>query len=557
MAEGGSGFGDELVRQMRDRKPRWDESSDDTDDVDTESTDLEYDDVFPVVDTHGLMSPGSQNYDVPTSPSGTPWELLHPDALYAHPRCPPKRAVVPGGGARPKVSAFSARLQYVGRQSFGDRETRQLTGAQFSSESEHEYAEIPERTTTRPVESGDKRNFTSGRRGAISGPSSTKPSHGAGLTRKTKTSLSVSLKNLLRIKDDDAKVDVPRPVTVPVHLMQPHPMTEYRNAFLIYLEGVMGVGKTTLLNSMTGMVPQENVLSCPEPMKFWTCVYSNCLKEQRSIVKQGTHGKLITSARVYACQSKFALPFRATAAGIGRNLQPWLVGNGSTKPANWIVFDRHLLSATVVFPLVHVKYNRLTPDHLFQILSLFSAHDGDVVVLLTLNSSEAHRRIQSRGRKEEKGITQNYLRQVAWAYHAVFCTWVMMQYLTPEQMVQLCVQTVSIEDICNMNSRLTHRFLTLTKLHEQSMIPMVAEMLVSVKEHVTLMEVCLGLFKELRKLQILIVDAGEHLDDACGLWGNIYGQVMSNEAIKPRAVNWPALESYIQTLTKLEGNGAY
>ncbi|AJE29662.1 ORF21 [macacine gammaherpesvirus 12] len=556
MAEGGSDFTEELVRQMRARKPRWDESSDETDDVDTESTDLDDDEVFPVAEARGPLRPGNQNYDTPPSPSGTPWELLHPDELYAHPRCPPRRAAAPGGGARPKVSAFSARLQYVGRQSLDDRETRQLTSAQFSSGSEHDYAEIPD-YPVRQVGSGGKGQATSGRRGGISGPSSSKPSHGAGLTRKTKTSLSVSLRNLLRIKDDDSKVRGPSPVTVPVHLMQPHPMTEYRNAFLIYLEGVMGVGKTTLLNSMTGVVPQENVLSCPEPMKFWTCVYSNCLKEQRSIVKQGAGGKSITSARMYACQSKFALPFRATSAGVGRNLQPWLVGNGGTKPANWIVFDRHLLSATVVFPLVHVKYNRLAPDHLFQIISLFSAHDSDVVVLLTLSSSEAHRRIQSRGRKEEKGITQNYLRQVAWAYHAVFCTWVMMQYLTPEQMVQLCVQTVSIEDICNMNSRLTHRFLTLTKLHEQSMIPMVSEMLATVREHVTLMEVCLGFFKELRKLQILIVDAGEYQDDACGLWGNIYGQVMSNEAIKPRAVNWPALESYIQTLNNLESNEAH
>ncbi|AGY30704.1 ORF21 [Retroperitoneal fibromatosis-associated herpesvirus] len=347
-------------------------------------------------------------------------------------------------------------------------------------------------------------------------------------------------------------VTLPRQLMVPLHLIRPAVAVDYRNAYFVYLEGPMGVGKTTLINTVCGILPGERVVNFPEPMNYWTQVFTDCHRDIYTVIRTGKAGDPGTSARIYACQCKFALPFRTTGAAVRRMVQPWRVGGEATRGTHWCLSDRHLLSPTVVFPLLHLKLGRLCFDHFFQLIASFRAMEGDIVTIVALRSAETLRRLKARGRKCEGNVDQDYVREVAWAYHAVYCTWIMLQYITVEQMVQLCVQTTNVPEICFRSSRLAHKEDVLKSLHEQSMIPLIAGILHPVRHHPVIIELCFGFFHELCKVQFLVADGDKYEDNVCGMWSDIYRQILSNPAIKPRAVNWSALESHAKALLAIE-----
>ncbi|QDQ69229.1 thymidine kinase [Colobine gammaherpesvirus 1] len=347
-------------------------------------------------------------------------------------------------------------------------------------------------------------------------------------------------------------VQIPRQLMVPIHLIRPTVNVDCCNTYFVYFEGPMGVGKSTLINTASGILPGEKVVIFQEPMSYWKHVFTDCHREIYKVLKMGKVGDPGTSDRLYACQCKFALPFRTRAIAVQRMVQPWRVGSESTRGTHWCFSDRHLLSSAVVFPLLHLKMGRLSFDHFVQLLANFCAMECDIIVIVSLRSSELLRRIMVRGRKNEENVDKNYVREMAWAYHAVYCSWVMLRYITVEQMVQLCTQTTTIPDICFNSYRLGSKEDTLKTLLDQSMIPLLAGILYPVRYHPVIIELCFGFFQELCKVQFIIANGDNYEENVCGLWTDIYRQIITNPAIKPRTVNWQALESQAKALLALE-----
>lgn len=575
MAEGGFGadsMGRGGEKASVTRGGRWDlGSSDDESSTSTTSTDMDDlpEERKPLT---GKSVKTSYIYDVPTVPTSKPWHLMHDNSLYATPRFPPRPLI---RHPSEKGSIFASRLSatdddsgdYAPMDRFAFQSPRVCGRPPLPPPNHPPPATRPADASMGDVGWADLQGLKRTPKGFLK--TSTK---GGSLKargrdvgdrlrdggfafspRGVKSAIGQNIKSWLGIGESSATaVPVTTQLMVPVHLIRTPVTVDYRNVYLLYLEGVMGVGKSTLVNAVCGILPQERVTSFPEPMVYWTRAFTDCYKEISHLLKSGKAGDPLTSAKIYSCQNKFSLPFRTNATAILRMMQPWNVGGGSGRGTHWCVFDRHLLSPAVVFPLMHLKHGRLSFDHFFQLLSIFRATEGDVVAILTLSSAESLRRVRARGRKNDGTVEQNYIRELAWAYHAVYCSWIMLQYITVEQMVQLCVQTTNIPEICFRSVRLAHKEETLKNLHEQSMLPMITGVLDPVRHHPVVIELCFCFFTELRKLQFIVADADKFHDDVCGLWTEIYRQILSNPAIKPRAINWPALESQSKAVNHLE-----
>ncbi len=211
--------------------------------------------------------------------------------------------------------------------------------------------------------------------------------------------LSGSVMNVLNLDDAQdtrqAKAQRKESTRVPIvtHLTNHVPVI--KPACSLFLEGAPGVGKTTMLNHLKAVFGDLTIV-VPEPMRYWTHVYENAIKAMHKNVTRARHGREDTSAEVLACQMKFTTPFRVLASR-KRSLLVTESGARSVAPLDcWILHDRHLLSASVVFPLMLLRSQLLSYSDFIQVLATFTADPGDTIVWMKLNVEENMRRLKKR-----------------------------------------------------------------------------------------------------------------------------------------------------------------
>nr|CAA73635.1 thymidine kinase [Saimiriine gammaherpesvirus 2]CAC84316.1 thymidine kinase [Saimiriine gammaherpesvirus 2] len=373
-------------------------------------------------------------------------------------------------------------------------------------------------------------------------------------TRKKKGSFVKIGSNMLEFGEslksklhNDSKKSPDEPdglVHVPVHLLYPPMHQELVPAFFIFLEGSIGVGKTTLLKSMNGILGGKNVLAFHEPIAYWTDVFSNSLEEVYKLTLPAKVGRTSNSAKLLACQLKFASPLLALKTATDRLSSH---KNSLLSSDMWVMFDRHPLSATVVFPYMHFQNGFLSFSHLIQLWSSFKASQGDNIILLNLNSQENLKRVRKRNRKEEKSVSIEHIRLLNNCYHAVYCAWLLVQNFTPEEIVEVCFNAKHITDLSSSKPSFLAKHVSTEDMLKSSIFNTWIEMTKAHRDSCTLMECLLTFCKELEKVQLLHVNVSSFTDDIPGLWTNIYTNIRRNNSIKPKKVHWLALEDLART----------
>ncbi|AAK38221.1 ORF13 [callitrichine gammaherpesvirus 3] len=356
--------------------------------------------------------------------------------------------------------------------------------------------------------------------------------------------LSGSVLNILHLDDEQETSkarawDPSRRVPIVTQFKNHTPV--YKPACSLYFEGVPGVGKTTMLKHLKSVFGDLTVVF-NEPMAFWTGVYENTLKRTSKLLK-GRGGQTSGSADLLSCQMKFATPFRVAAA---RKRTFYSSENGPRPVAPldcWILHDRHLIAATVVFPLLHLKNKLLSFSDFIQLLSTFNAEDGETIVWLKLNMAENLRRIKKRGRRYEAS-NEEYLKRVNWAYHAVYCAWLLTQYFTPEDIVRVCAGITTISTVCHHSPTPIIRSSVAEKLYKSSIFNVLKDVIHPFRADTVLLEVCLTFAKTLARLQFIIVDLSEFQDDLPGCWTEIYMQALKNPQIKSHFFDWNGLSKF-------------
>lgn len=360
--------------------------------------------------------------------------------------------------------------------------------------------------------------------------------------------LSGSVMNVLNLDDAQdtrqAKAQRKESTRVPIvtHLTNHVPVI--KPACSLFLEGAPGVGKTTMLNHLKAVFGDLTIV-VPEPMRYWTHVYENAIKAMHKNVTRARHGREDTSAEVLACQMKFTTPFRVLASR-KRSLLVTESGARSVAPLDcWILHDRHLLSASVVFPLMLLRSQLLSYSDFIQVLATFTADPGDTIVWMKLNVEENMRRLKKRGRKHESGLDAGYLKSVNDAYHAVYCAWLLTQYFAPEDIVKVCAGLTTITTVCHQSHTPIIRSGVAEKLYKNSIFSVLKEVIQPFRADAVLLEVCLAFTRTLAYLQFVLVDLSEFQDDLPGCWTEIYMQALKNPAIRSQFFDWAGLSKVI------------
>lgn len=351
--------------------------------------------------------------------------------------------------------------------------------------------------------------------------------------------LSGNFKQMLNIKDADkeSKSDTDA-LFIPIEIVKQLYPPVIKHACMLYLEGTMGVGKSTLIRHLDTIITDNTVTTFVEPMAYWKFVYTDIISRIYKATKPHRAGRDSTSAEILSCQLKFLTPFNCLKSAIKR------LSFDENKPVsplgNWVVFDRHCVSSTLVFPYMFLMRGLLSFEAFVSLVSCFSCNSTDVVAILNLDEDENLKRLHKRNRPLES-VTKKYLQDLNTAYHAVYCSWLLLQYFQPVELVELCVSTLTLVDLCANKVGSGVKLNTVEKLFNQSFFFGLKDVVKPFKNNCTIIEICMKLCEELKKLQFIVVDVSEFTDDLCGLWTSIYMRVLNNPAIKTQAVDWSNL----------------
>ncbi|ABB22239.1 thymidine kinase-like protein [Ovine gammaherpesvirus 2] len=356
--------------------------------------------------------------------------------------------------------------------------------------------------------------------------------------------LSSSLLNALSLSDGaqatrpKTRRRPPPPNTSMIDLLSE---PSYTRACTVFLEGCMAVGKTTLLNYIRRSSPPDEVMTIPEPVQYWTQVYQNVLEEIVRIHKQWKPGKLSSSAALVACQLKFATPLKSQCCYVKHCVQED-AGRRAVAPLDrWVVCDRHPLSALVVFPLVWLRRGMLSFGDFLDLLAMFEANVGEVIVLISIPTDENMIRLQKRGRACEQHINLPYLKEIRGSFHAAYCAWLFLQYFPVEVTMKLCLQQMTMENACAISKKVSLD--TAQKMWGNSLFTTLSDVIGPFTYDPTILQVCLHFCYQLIKLQFLVIDLSPFQDDLTGAWSEIYMQVMKNSDIKTRMLNLAAIKA--------------
>ncbi|BBB06470.1 thymidine kinase [Rhinolophus gammaherpesvirus 1] len=360
--------------------------------------------------------------------------------------------------------------------------------------------------------------------------------------------LSGSIKSLMNIKIDTDKPLVPQanPRDVMGAVCGSSLCPSFRNTFFLYLEGSMGIGKTSLIKHLRE-VSGDNVISFTEPMVYWREVYDDCVKSIYKCCRPSNVGKKTTSSKILSTQMKFMTPLKCLQTSTRRFLKTGEPLQHKVPGDNWVIFDRHIMSPTLVFPLVFLKNGYLSFEHFMSIVSNFRAHEGDIIGLLCMADEDNLKMIKKRNRKGEEGVSSSYLKDVSQAFHSCYCTWLLLRYFSPEDMVSVCCCDVTLSELCIMKSMSNEKHETALSLFTKSIFGVISDVIQPFKSNCTIIEICLTLFLELKKLEFIVVNASEYIGDIPGVWTSVYMQAFKNRAIKTQTTDWTGLKAFARS----------
>lgn len=352
--------------------------------------------------------------------------------------------------------------------------------------------------------------------------------------------LSESFKSLLHLKDDSPERSQEVKHPAPVHLLRPSQHPDQRSIYTVFVEGPMGVGKSTLITSMAKFSTGDNVICFLEPLNYWKHVFSDCIQQVYKYTSPWRAGRKSTSCRLLSIQTKFRTPIECLQTAIDRCMagcEPQRQKGNE----NWVLVDRHLISPCVVFPLLFLKRGLLSFDHFLSLISGFRASPGDTIALLTLHETENLRRLKERSRVFEETVDAQYLKDLVSAYHSVYCSWLLLQYVSCVGVVEVCMGSTNIVSAYARTSSHKNKCHVVEKLFSKSIFPILADIVEPFSHSPTLMELCYGFCLQLKKLQFLVTEVTEFTDDVPGLWTSIYMQAVRSPSIKTRTGDWKAL----------------
>lgn len=321
-------------------------------------------------------------------------------------------------------------------------------------------------------------------------------------------------------------------------------MPNYMPIINVYFEGVVAVGKTSMLRHVEELLRPE-ILMFPEPMKYWTEVFDNVLKTLKKANKKKQRLE-DTSAVVTACQLKFATPFRLVESKKqmhSRCVDPIVK---AAPMHRWLLHDRHIISPTVVFPLCHFKSGLMTGRDFIQLLSTFTCNNTDNIVWLKLKTEENLKRLKKRSRNHEENLNSDYLIVLNECFHAVYCGWLLTQYMRPEDISVVCIGSADMTSVCkHSDSPTVLRTAVAEKLFDNSIFSDIKNI---IEPHCTdpfIAQLCLKFTRELAKLQFIVINYGDYVDDHSSCWTEIYTQCLRNQHIKSLVLDWTAISEFL------------
>ncbi|AAO12363.1 thymidine kinase [Porcine lymphotropic herpesvirus 2] len=358
--------------------------------------------------------------------------------------------------------------------------------------------------------------------------------------------LSGSLLSVLTLSDGmeaNGPPNGPKKMAVPVCIIERGLSNNWKRACCLYFEGAMAVGKSTMITHLQQVIEEDSIITFPEPMYYWTKVYNNVLKQIYKLNKYYRVGKESASAELLACQVKFMTPLKTMWSYKQRCMHPDSPSAPVTPFDKWVIFDRHPLSATVVFPLILLKKGMLSFNDFMHLLNTFTAANGDTIVLMSLDIEVNYKRLKRRFRKYEGFVDIAHLKEVKAAFHALYCAWLFLQYFSVTDVVKICTSLTDVRLLCQNNSKGRLSYDMASRIWSKSIFPTLEEVIRPFSHDCTLIEICTNFCYELQKLQFIVVDVSEFDDDVTGAWTNIYTQAMKNSGIKTHVVDWSALKN--------------
>lgn len=584
MAEGGRRFSsdDELPwdKKIPGKWRNLNESDPDSDDTGSTSAgeDFEWEEIFvkplkenkdaktnkgktfSVPKTKGPLKPPRVDVDAPTIKSTNQLQPIQFKGLVKYPQRevydfpkPPMLAATDFFGnpveRLPSVSDSEEESNIVPFEDFGLRGRSSMRKSKSKQSPEllrhcqfvHKYDEESQDADVRP-KSKSKSGFVKSK-GWLQ--SKLKPSRVKSKLTSMKE-LSGSFKSLMNVKQETEKPQKPcggDPRMSVNAVLGLNLCPSFRQAFFLYIEGSMGIGKTSLIRHLRE-VSGENVVSFTEPMVYWREVFNDCIDEIYKATRPSNVGKQSTSSKILSAQMKFMTPFKCIQTSIRRYVKAQQPLQQKSPGDNWVVFDRHLMSPTLVFPLLFLKNGFLSFDHFMSLVSNFKANEGDIIALLCMTDEDNIKMVKKRNRKGEENISTSYLKEVSQSFHSCYCTWLLLRYFSPQEMLSVCCCDVSLDELCIMKSMSGERLIITKNLFSKSIFGVIMDVIEPFKDNCTIIEICLTLFMELKKLEFIVVNASEYIGDIPGVWTSIYMQTFKTQAIKTQTIDWVGLKAF-------------
>ncbi|UNP64593.1 thymidine kinase [Marmot herpesvirus 1] len=344
------------------------------------------------------------------------------------------------------------------------------------------------------------------------------------------------MSDTLKVSDQHESAQVRESTGPPLSILRPSDHPEYKDVYCMYLEGTMGAGKTTLLSSTDTFLGDQVVVKFPEMMHFWKTVFTDChlgvFEQLRSKKPE------MSSFKILAHQMKFMTPMKFLARSIYRNQLDLDGVPVLDQRPHWCLFDRHLISPSVVFPITQYKCGHLSGEHLFTLLSTFEAHDADLVVFLDISTMDAVRRIQMRNREGENKIKAKFVSEVNRSYRQIYHAWTLLKFLSAEDIVEILVTGTNVQEYCIEKGLFVGKQHQIELMYKSSIFPIIGNIVSPYGNDCTIIEGCFSLCRQLQKICLIKVDVSQFNYDIPGLWGNIYSQMMRRSSIKLQRVDW-------------------
>lgn len=319
------------------------------------------------------------------------------------------------------------------------------------------------------------------------------------------------------------------------------------HVLVVYIDGPMGVGKSTVVGAIAGSLKDSDILAFPEPYRFWTKTHGNVFRELNKCTGFGSAGKRGVSAKLLAAQLKIGAGLSALGGYLDQQTDFSASGTGPEGVLHrWCIFDIHPVSAYVVYPLCFLKRGHLGVNHFLLLLGLFRSVAGDVVVVLTGDPKSNLKRVKRRGRANESGVSLGMIEELHRAYAATAAARRLLDYVSTAEVVALCFGSLTLNDLV-LSAAASEDGVTLTdikKIFSDSLFAALRDVVADVKGDLVLMCQCFSFCQELKNLNILTVCVDEFHHDITGLCAAVYRTVVTSPCgIKTRRVAWNSLRN--------------